>query len=225
MLRLRPLLMVLLGIAAFGLTLEHRLRRGDRRSGRGRGPCRSGPGSRWRSRRRRLHGGVLDACLRGPPRPAAAALAGPLSAAHGHLRQSRDRLRRRRHAQEPRLLLHRRVPRHADRRVAGIGPVATVAMLLPLTFNLDPATSMIMLAGIYYGAQYGGSTTAILVNIPANAGGDHAGRLPDGAPRPRRSCTRHRRHRLLRRRHLRRRCWLRCSPPLATIALKFQPAA
>ena len=48
----------------------------------------------------------------------------------------------------------------------GIGPVATVAMLLPLTFNLDPATSMIMLAGIYYGAQYGGSTTAILVNIP-----------------------------------------------------------
>jgi TctA family transporter len=48
----------------------------------------------------------------------------------------------------------------------GIGPVATVAMLLPLTFKLDPATSMIMLAGIYYGAQYGGSTTAILINIP-----------------------------------------------------------
>ena len=51
----------------------------------------------------------------------------------------------------------------------GIGPVATVAMLLPLTFNLDPATSMIMLAGIYYGAQYGGSTTAILVNIPGKS--------------------------------------------------------
>jgi putative tricarboxylic transport membrane protein len=48
----------------------------------------------------------------------------------------------------------------------GIGPVATVAMLLPLTFKLDPSTSMIMLAGIYYGAQYGGSTTAILINIP-----------------------------------------------------------
>ncbi len=48
----------------------------------------------------------------------------------------------------------------------GIGPIATVAMLLPLTFKLDPATSMIMLAGIYYGAQYGGSTTAILINIP-----------------------------------------------------------
>jgi putative tricarboxylic transport membrane protein len=51
----------------------------------------------------------------------------------------------------------------------GIGPVATVAMLLPLTFNLNPATSMIMLAGIYYGAQYGGSTTAILVNIPGES--------------------------------------------------------
>jgi putative tricarboxylic transport membrane protein len=48
----------------------------------------------------------------------------------------------------------------------GLGPVATVAMLLPLTFKLDPSTSMIMLAGIYYGAQYGGSTTAILINIP-----------------------------------------------------------
>jgi putative tricarboxylic transport membrane protein len=51
----------------------------------------------------------------------------------------------------------------------GIGPVATVAMLLPLTFNLDPATAMIMLAGIYYGAQYGGSTTAILINIPGES--------------------------------------------------------
>jgi putative tricarboxylic transport membrane protein len=51
----------------------------------------------------------------------------------------------------------------------GIGPVATVAMLLPLTFNLNPATAMIMLAGIYYGAQYGGSTTAILVNIPGES--------------------------------------------------------
>src|SRR6266702_4486766 len=48
----------------------------------------------------------------------------------------------------------------------GIGPVATVAMLLPFTFNLGPAPALIMLAGIYYGAQYGGSTTAILVNIP-----------------------------------------------------------
>src|SRR2546429_9962980 len=48
----------------------------------------------------------------------------------------------------------------------GIGPVATVAMLLPFTFGLNPAPALIMLAGIYYGAQYGGSTTAVLVNIP-----------------------------------------------------------
>ncbi|WP_029002530.1 tripartite tricarboxylate transporter permease [Azorhizobium doebereinerae] len=48
----------------------------------------------------------------------------------------------------------------------GIGPIPTVALLLPLTFGLDPATSLIMLAGIFYGAQYGGSTTAILVNVP-----------------------------------------------------------
>ncbi|MFG1299925.1 tripartite tricarboxylate transporter permease [Xanthobacter sp. V3C-3] len=51
----------------------------------------------------------------------------------------------------------------------GIGAVATMAMLLPLTFHLAPTTSLIMLAGIYYGAQYGGSTTAILVNLPGEA--------------------------------------------------------
>lgn len=48
----------------------------------------------------------------------------------------------------------------------GIGPLATIALLLPITFGLDPITSMIMLAGIYYGAQYGGSTSAILLNLP-----------------------------------------------------------
>jgi putative tricarboxylic transport membrane protein len=48
----------------------------------------------------------------------------------------------------------------------GIGPLATIAMLLPLTMALPPVASLIMLAGIYYGAQYGGSTTAILVNLP-----------------------------------------------------------
>ena len=48
----------------------------------------------------------------------------------------------------------------------GIGPLATIAMLLPLTFNVTPVSALIMLAGIYYGAQYGGSTTAILVNLP-----------------------------------------------------------
>src|SRR5437763_13660459 len=49
------------------------------------------------------------------------------------------------------------------------GPVATIAMLLPITFNLSPVAALIMLAGIYYGAQYGGSTTAILVNIPGES--------------------------------------------------------
>ncbi len=48
----------------------------------------------------------------------------------------------------------------------GLGPVATIAMLLPATFAMPPVTAMIMLAGIFYGAQYGGSTTAILVNLP-----------------------------------------------------------
>ncbi|MCJ7838199.1 MAG: tripartite tricarboxylate transporter permease, partial [Burkholderiales bacterium] len=51
----------------------------------------------------------------------------------------------------------------------GIGPVATIAMLLPVTFNLSPISALIMLAGIYYGAQYGGSTTAILVNLPGES--------------------------------------------------------
>src|SRR5438105_4186142 len=52
----------------------------------------------------------------------------------------------------------------------GIGTVATIAMLLPITFGLPPVGALIMLAGIYYGAQYGGSTTSILVNIPGEAG-------------------------------------------------------
>src|SRR5881397_1389815 len=51
----------------------------------------------------------------------------------------------------------------------GLGPVATIAMLLPATFTLPPETSLIMLAGIYYGAQYGGCTTAILINLPGEA--------------------------------------------------------
>ena len=51
----------------------------------------------------------------------------------------------------------------------GIGSVATIAMLLPITFSLPPVSALIMLAGIYYGAQYGGSTTSILVNIPGEA--------------------------------------------------------
>src|SRR5437867_3697762 len=51
----------------------------------------------------------------------------------------------------------------------GIGTVTTVALLLPLTFSLPPESALIMLAGIYYGAQYGGSTTSILVNMPGEA--------------------------------------------------------
>lgn len=52
----------------------------------------------------------------------------------------------------------------------GIGPLATISMLLPLTFHLDPTTGIVMLAGIYYGSQYGGSTAAILLNLPGTAG-------------------------------------------------------
>jgi len=51
----------------------------------------------------------------------------------------------------------------------GLGPTATVALLLPITFSLEPVSALIMLAGIYYGAQYGGSTTAILINLPGES--------------------------------------------------------
>ena len=51
----------------------------------------------------------------------------------------------------------------------GLGPPATIAMLLPLTFMMNPASAMIMLAGIYYGAKYGGSTTSILLNVPGES--------------------------------------------------------
>lgn len=51
----------------------------------------------------------------------------------------------------------------------GLGPTATIAILLPLTFNLDPVAGLIALAGIYYGAQYGGSTTSILLRLPGEA--------------------------------------------------------
>src|SRR5437763_15158470 len=51
----------------------------------------------------------------------------------------------------------------------GVGPVATIAMLLPITFNLSPVAALIILADIYYGAHYGGSTTPILVYIPGES--------------------------------------------------------
>ena len=50
----------------------------------------------------------------------------------------------------------------------GLGPVAGVALILPLTFSLDPTAGLIMMAGIFYGSMYGGSTTAILLNFPAS---------------------------------------------------------
>ena len=70
----------------------------------------------------------------------------------------------------------------------GLGPIATIAMLLPITFGLPPVSSLIMLAGIYYGAQYGGSTTGD-PDQPAGRKlerGDGDRRLPDGEEGPRR---------------------------------------
>src|SRR6266403_3183804 len=51
----------------------------------------------------------------------------------------------------------------------GIGPLGTIAMLMPITYSVSPVSALIMLAGIYYGASYGGSTTAILVNLPGES--------------------------------------------------------
>ena len=109
----------------------------------------------------------------------------------------------------------------------GIGPVTTVAMLLPISFTLDPVSAMIMLAGIYYGAQYGGSTTAILVNIPGEASsvvtthrrprrwrGKAAPGRRSASPRSARSSPVASRRLLI--------CF--AAPPLAAIALEFGPA-
>ena len=81
----------------------------------------------------------------------------------------------------------------------GIGTVATIAMLLPITFGLPPVGALIMLAGIYYGAQYGGSTTSVLVNIPGEATSvvTCSRRPPDGAAGPRRRRAFDRRDRLV----------------------------
>ena len=83
-----------------------------------------------------------------------------------------------------------------------------------------------MLAGIYYGAQYGGSTTAILINMPGESvlGRDRDRRLPDGAAGPRRSGAGHRRARLVLRRHGRDASWSLFAPPLTAVALEFGPA-
>ena len=78
----------------------------------------------------------------------------------------------------------------------GLGPTATIAMLLPITFALPPISSLIMLAGIYYGSQYGGSTTSILVNLPGEAASvvTTLGRLSDGEAGEGRSRASHCRH-------------------------------
>ena len=89
----------------------------------------------------------------------------------------------------------------------GIGPALTVALLLPVTYNLDPTSAFIMFAGIYYGAMYGGSTTSILLNTPGESGSIVT--AIDGhemaAPGPRRPGAGHGRDRLVRRRHHRHR--------------------
>ena len=86
----------------------------------------------------------------------------------------------------------------------GLGPVAAISLLLPTTFHITPVSAIIMLAGIYYGAMYGGSTTSILVNIPGRGGLRRhlPGRLPDGPPGAGRPGPGHRRLRLLHRRDL-----------------------
>ena len=97
---------------------------------------------------------------------------------------------------------------------------------LPLTFGLPPVSALIMLAGIFYGAQYGGSTTAILVNLPGESSSrrHRDRRLPDGPARQGRASAGHRRHRLLLCRHgLRRIVIALFAPPLADLALQVRP--
>ena len=106
----------------------------------------------------------------------------------GRARGSGARVQRRADAAEPALGLRRRHARHRGRRAARHRPALTVALLLPVTVNLDPTGALIMFAGIYYGAMYGGSTTSILLNTPGEIGHDRDGdrRQPDGQARPRR---------------------------------------
>ena len=82
----------------------------------------------------------------------------------------------------------------------GVGPALTVAMLMPLTIKLDPTGALIMFAGIYYGAMYGGSTTTILLNTPRRIGihRHRAGRKFNGEKWPCRPGAGDLRHRLLR---------------------------
>ena len=87
----------------------------------------------------------------------------------------------------------------------GLGPLNAMAMLLPISYYLPPEAALIMLAGIYYGAQFGGSTTSILVNMPGEMASDRhlSRRPPDGAPGPGRPGARDRGARFGVRRHRR----------------------
>ena len=87
---------------------------------------------------------------------------------HGR-RTSRARVGHRTHAGESAGVPCRRLLGTLIGVLPGLGPVTTIALLLPFTFSLSPTGAIIMLAGIYYGAQYGGSITAILVNLPGEA--------------------------------------------------------
>jgi putative tricarboxylic transport membrane protein len=110
--------------------------------------------------------------------PAAQAAVPRLAQLHHRLKQERHhgsdlqplhRLRRRLHADQPAVRFIGCLLGTLIGVLPGIGPVATIAMLLPATYALPPVSALIMLAGIYYGAQYGGSTTAILVNLPGES--------------------------------------------------------
>jgi putative tricarboxylic transport membrane protein len=105
----------------------------------------------------------------------------------------------------------------------GLGPPATIAMLLPLTFLMNPASAIIMLAGIYYGAKYGGSTTSILLNVPGRVGiGRHLHRrLRDGEEGPCRRRARHRGDRLVHRGTVGVLGLMLIAPPLARVSLAF----
>jgi hypothetical protein len=80
-----------------------------------------------------------------------------------------DQRRRRAGAGEPPVLPNRCRDRHADRRPAGARPTATIAILLPLTFGIEPVTAIVMLADIFYGAQHGGTITSVLLRLPGEA--------------------------------------------------------
>ncbi len=85
----------------------------------------------------------------------------------------------------------------------GIGPSSAIALLLPLTFGADPTSAIILFAGIYYGAQYGGTLTSVLISVPGEPSSvmtSHR-RLPNGAAGPGRHRARHCRHRLVHRGH------------------------